>query len=347
MAKVQGEALPDLNATQLRSAAPIDTAQLPPVETHELAAFLDEAATGLQAEYRRIRRRASEDPGTAGDEGEGNWQELLSAWLPGSFPVVTKGRILSENGRLSPQVDVLVLRSGYPRALINKKTYLAGGVLAAFECKLTLKPSHIREAAATSRAVKALVRMGSGTPYDEIYSPIVYGVLAHRTTLRKRPRETIDELLGEQLALDNHPSEMLDIVTVAGLGTWRSSTVILVPSMYNDKPELWKSTQALFGLNPEGGVSRHYMRARASQAGPWTPPEPLLELFEHLVHRLSWDHPEHRFLADYWVRAGKLSAGSVASRGWGLDFMSDEVRRGVTGGRLTNGERWGRWAMGH
>src|SRR5258706_15206214 len=101
---------------------------------------------GLAQEYDRIQKRTREDPGTAGDQVEENWAELLRNWLPATYPVVTKGRIVSENGIASPQVDVLVLQPSYPLSLRNKKLYFAGGVVAAFECKLTLRANHIKKA---------------------------------------------------------------------------------------------------------------------------------------------------------------------------------------------------------
>jgi hypothetical protein len=47
---------------------------------------------------------------------------------------VTKGRILTETGYASPQIDVLILHPSYPKILLDKKMYLSGGVAAAFEC---------------------------------------------------------------------------------------------------------------------------------------------------------------------------------------------------------------------
>jgi hypothetical protein len=44
--------------------------------------------------------------------------------------VVSKGRIISANGITSPQLDILVLSSSYPRGLLTKKLYLAAGVCA-------------------------------------------------------------------------------------------------------------------------------------------------------------------------------------------------------------------------
>ena len=83
---------------------------------HDIHDFVRKAQGDLQAEYLRIRKRATEDPGTAGDQGEENWAALLREWLPDYFQVVTKGRILTDLGYASPQIDVLVLYPSYPKS---------------------------------------------------------------------------------------------------------------------------------------------------------------------------------------------------------------------------------------
>src|SRR5699024_11024499 len=115
------------------------------MKSNDLIDFMNSATQEIENEYIRIQKRATEDPGTAGDQGEENWATLLRNWLPSTFPIVTKGRILSEKGIASPQVDIIVLQPEYPKHLLDKKLYLAGGVLAAFECKVTLKANHIAE----------------------------------------------------------------------------------------------------------------------------------------------------------------------------------------------------------
>src|SRR5947209_474281 len=115
-------------------------------KTHDLYAFMRQLSVEMSAEYDRIQMRATEDSGTAGDQGEENWADLLKDWLPPSYEIVTKGRFISQDGITSPQVDVLVLHGTYPKKLLSKKLYLAAGVAAAFECKITLKASHIAEA---------------------------------------------------------------------------------------------------------------------------------------------------------------------------------------------------------
>ena len=148
-------------------------------KTHDLYDFMRQLSDEMAAEYDRIQKWATEDPGTAGDQGEENWAELLRGWLPSTYKVVTKGRIISQDGRTSPQVDVLVLKDVYPGKLLNKKLYLAAGVAAAFECKTTLAAAYIAEAMETCVKIKDLYPIREGTPYKELHTPIIYGLLAH------------------------------------------------------------------------------------------------------------------------------------------------------------------------
>ena len=148
-------------------------------KSHDLHDFMRQLSNEMAAEYDRIQKRATEDPGTAGDQGEENWAELLRGWLPRTYAVVTKGRIISADGRTSPQVDVLVLKDVYPERLLDKKLYLAAGVAAAFECKTTLTAAHIAKAVQTCVIIKDLYPVREGSPYKELHAPIVYGLLAH------------------------------------------------------------------------------------------------------------------------------------------------------------------------
>ena len=127
-----------------------------PQKTHDLHDFMRQISAEMSAEYDRIQTRAREDPGTAGDQGEENWAELLRDWLPRNYAVVTKGRIISQESVTSPQIDVLVLNGAYPNKLHNKKLYLAAGVAAAFECKTTLKALHIAQAVENCTIIKSL-----------------------------------------------------------------------------------------------------------------------------------------------------------------------------------------------
>jgi hypothetical protein len=68
------------------TAEPQDAPESPP---HELRTFMEESARQMAAEYARITARSSEDPGTAGDEGEEDWAELCEI---GSLARITSRR---------------------------------------------------------------------------------------------------------------------------------------------------------------------------------------------------------------------------------------------------------------
>src|SRR5687767_6920960 len=121
---------------------------------HEFFDFMASVKTSMEREYKQINKRVLEDPGTAGDQVEENWAEFLRGWLPANYPVVTKGRVLNHRGDASPQVDILVLQPNYPMHLRNQKHYFAGGVIAVFECKLTLKATHLKDAFETAKFIK-------------------------------------------------------------------------------------------------------------------------------------------------------------------------------------------------
>lgn len=169
---------------------------------HALADYLEQDQVEIAAEYERIYRRSAEDPGTAGDEGEENWAELLRQWLPPNYQVVIKGRILFPDGAATKQIDVLVLRATYPRRLLVKKLYLSSGVVAAFECKNTLKAEHVAKAAGTAALVKSKTYLRRGTLLDELHAPPVFGLLAHSHSWKAEsstPIDNIDQKVGEVL----------------------------------------------------------------------------------------------------------------------------------------------------
>jgi hypothetical protein len=311
---------------------------------HELEEFVQQNSNQLSSEYTRIRRRAREDPGTAGDEGEENWRELLEKWLPPQFPIVTKGRILGGDGRMSPQVDVLILHPGYPTSLQSKKVYMAGGVVAAFECKLTLKPAHVREAAATARIVRALVPPRTGSLFDELHSPVIFGLLAHRTSLNRNGATRIDQILAGELALDSHPKDALDVVCVANLACWKSWTTVLLRGHLDEK--MWATTREVHDLDIQGSIRQHYARWVAIDwRGPDAPPNPLYVLIGQLLHRLAWEFATYQTLARYWhdAQVTGASGAAVASRSWPLTTLSDGAKGRIEAGGLVSGDLWNRW----
>lgn len=313
-------------------------------KTHDLHDFMRQISVEMSAEYDRIQKRASEDPGTAGDQGEENWAELLRDWLPRSYEVVTKGRIISQEGDTSPQVDVLVLKSSYPKKMLNTKLYLAAGVAAAFECKTTLKASHISEALITCAKIKSFYRNRIGTPYKELHSPIIYGLLAHSHSWKKdksTPEDNIrDKLYDSDTASVHHPRHQLDLLCVADLATWTSSVMTFVgPHHVID----WAPLIPIYGENGSA-VSAYLGHAYSSeqQVEQFTP---IGVLISYLSQKLAWEDPAFRDLADYYRITNIAGTGSGFNRKWSASIYSDEIRSRVETGMSSNGKPWGEWGM--
>lgn len=338
---------------------------------HDLYDFMQQISRDMAAEYKRIYKRATEDPGTAGDQGEENWKDLLGEWLPPTYKVVTKGRIISQDGCVSPQVDVLVLKDVYPKKLLNKKLYLAAGVAAAFECKTTLTTAHIEKAVKTSAKIKNLYPAREGTPYKELHSPVVYGLLAHSHSWKgpnSMPEGNIERKLLESDKLHaSHPRLGLDILCVADLATWISCKMTFVGPRVNRNYE--SSPFSVYGQ--KGAALNSYIGYTTSRdkhvkhsdsilpkiitgSGPPPPPgsqeehfTPVGALISKLSRLLAWENSVLRDLADYYQGTNIAGTGEGEFRSWPSSIYSKKVRRRVVNGNLTSGKAasWDEWRL--
>lgn len=319
-------------------------------KSHDLHDFMRQLSNEMAEEYDRIQKRASEDPGTAGDQGEENWAELLRGWLPRTYEVVTKGRIISEDGHTSPQIDVLVLKSFYPEKLLTKKLYLAAGVAAAFECKTTLQASHIDEAMDTCVKIKNLYPAREGTPYKELHAPIVYGLLAHSHSWKgpnSTPEANIEQKLWESDYLQvTHPRQGLDLLCVADLAAWVLCKMTLIgPQLAPNLPPNSR-VPALSRYGPDGAAVSSYIGHTLSHDNQAEHFTPIGVLISNLSRQLAREDPALRDLADYYlIIAG---AGGGSSRDWPISIYSDRVRPRVEAGHLLSGPglAWDEWNVG-
>ncbi len=293
---------------------------------HDLVDFMSQVSHEMASEYTRIQRRAIDDPGTARDQGEENWAEFLRDWLPATYDVVTKGRLISYDGRTSPQLDILVLKDSYPKKLKSKKLYLAHGVAAAFECKTTLKSSHFRKIMKTSAELKSFFPAPiTGSPYKELHAPFVFGVLAHPHNWKKvksNPLKRIDDCLFEsdQEHL-NHPRETLDLLCVADLATWVSLKMV-----YHGPIQDYGYKWNLSRDRALGSISTGYLghtKENTEQVPQFTPIGALITL---LFSKLAWTNQEMTALAKYYSYSGICGVGSGAMRDWDISLYSEELR---------------------
>jgi len=265
----------------------------------------------MAEEYDRIQKRTKEDPGTAGDQGEENWATLLRNWLPPIFQVVTKGRMINSKGIASPQIDIIVLKPEYPKGLLDRKLYLEGGVLAIFECKLTLKAADLNKFFENSISVKTMQSVPPApTIYNEAQSHIYYGLLAHSHNWVKSANtvEKISKKIFENdIKYVKHPIQMPDMICIADTGCWITSK-LLAPQMDFDSQPYEKSISVFYGCE---------------QANRNNQVKPIGTALKNLLHKLSKEHSGLISLAEYFKKAIP-SLGGGPGRYWAISKVFSE-----------------------
>ena len=225
----------------------------------DLYDFMRQLSVGLAAEYARIQRRVKDDPGIAGAQGEESWAELLRAWLPATYHVVTRGRVVNTRGEAGPEVDILVLHPAYPRHLLQQKYYLAAGVAAVFECKLTLRKRHLRDVAGRCAKVKRIVELETGTPYSELNRGPIFGLLAHAHEWKAGEHgaafEIMQTVFDSQFTRVEHPSEMIDNICIAGTACFQLSREIMLGPYAKDR----HAAELLKDYEVKGGIVTSYV----------------------------------------------------------------------------------------
>jgi len=322
---------------------------------NDLFDYMRNATHLMQSEYERIQKRAVEDPGTAGDNGEENWAALLRQWLPRSYHVVTKGRIMNTEGECGPQVDVLVLSPAYPVALLQKKEYLAGGVIAAFECKLTLKGEHVRTAVKNACEIRRLSRSRRGsTLYLELYSRIGYGLLAHSHVWQgpeSSPLENIQtQLFKTEDTEAQHPDEVLDMICVSDLASWNTMKVVFARELLGKMSDRYESLGVLWDDIKNAGGAIETMHGCFAHEYQQTDEEkqlftPIGSFICSFLQQLAWQDLSMRSLADFFSLAQLLGSGRALSKIWSLSVLSDQLAEKIKREPcLVSGERWNEWS---
>lgn len=315
------------------------------MEVHDIHDFVVSSQRTIEEEYARIQKRATEDPGTAGDQGEENWATLLRQWLPSYFQIVTKGRILTESGYASPQVDVIVLLPSYPKILLDKKLYLAGGVGAAFECKTTLKAGHINSALGTCAALRKNLPKREGTPYKELNSTIIYGLLAHShswTGSSSTPTANIERALWDaDSQFVGHPIQCIDFVCVANLATW---TVLKTTYLSPQLPFYSEAIAAVHGKDGSANSAYVCHAIREKEQNDFF--SPLGALLSGLYSKLAWTFLDMRNLEEYFRKVNLQGSGSGRMRQWPISIYSEKIRERVYKGILSNGVAYDEWHVG-
>lgn len=299
-------------------------------EKHELNYFFTNLDKRISAEYERISRSAAEDPGTAGDQGELNWKEILEKWLPSYFHIVTKGRIINEAGESSPQMDIIILSPEYPKGMLNCKRYLAKGVVAVFECKITLSSRDIIRFFENSKKLQEIVGHEEGTPRKELQSEIFYGLLAHSHAWKKNgsnPRRNITNAI--EKAVRNYieyPIQMPNMICVADLCRWRSFKVVYPTDVNSD---------GITSENLTVGVGYAETSLPANEISP------IGAMIFQVSDFLSWSYPRIRAIQSYMLKLDVEGWGTGNFVKWIKGCLSEKVLAKAS--ELTSEGCWDEW----
>ncbi len=312
------------------------------MDKNDLIDFMQSATNDMAEEYKRIQKRSREDPGTAGDQGEENWATLLRNWLPPTFQIVTKGRIINYAGDTSPQIDILVLRPEYPKHLLDKKLYLAGGVLAALECKVTLRMEHLSPFFDKSIKIKKLPVKRTGTPYRELHSPILYGLLTHSYDISNTKLNAIQNISNKIKNINDEkiytPLLMPDFICVADLSYWSVHKTAV------NNPILYIEEDGTPIIDKERYCQAGYMNYEFSKKNEITL-TPIAALITDFLRRLSFEYSQLKSIAHHFYISGLIPSGSGKMKTFDLDFLSREVKDWLIENSHDRQQKWHEWDL--
>lgn len=169
-----------------------------------------------------IKRDSSRHPDNAGAETEKLFHDLIRKLLPDEFAIVRGGRIATEVEQESPQLDLLILKPGGEKRAYSFNYYPRESVIAAFECKTTLRKSDLDKIARTANSIKGDYAegdalRGSNDDVKPTCTPY-FGILALTCEqgLKEPPVETLAQQFIEKLKY-NTICRQVDVILVPGV----------------------------------------------------------------------------------------------------------------------------------
>jgi hypothetical protein len=308
---------------------------------HDIHDYFYDLSARIKHEYTRISRNSRKDPGTAGDEGEENWAELLRDWLPKDYTIVTKGNLINSHGIISPQIDIIVLKPTYPNLLINRKKYFIDLVSAVFECKLTLRNSDIYKSFETCSKIKKMATPRFGTPYKEMSRLPLFGILSHSSDRKRKSINLIEKAIQKaDLSFIKHPSETPDLICIADLATWAVEKMPLDP---NTPPSLCAANKGVKHL-PSTLYACFYGALRLDINERHKDFYPIGKMLEELYIKLAWEDIRMRDMASFFMKTGPELDFNERSHYWNLDIFDKDIKGKIKWKYLDADCTWNEWA---
>ncbi|WP_316398345.1 hypothetical protein [Bradyrhizobium sp. 33ap4] len=222
----------------------------------------------------------------------------------------------------------------------NEKYVFAGGVVAAFECKLTLRTSDIKRAFSTASIVKRKAPTRLGTPYDELNGAPIFGLLAHSKSLGNdqgwhRLYDAVQKYAAET---SDHPRELLDVICVADTATIALGKHVLVGKGLSEQ-----ELQELNEIGEQSAVAAMYVvQDEAKRHVDLDFSGAILAgLVYDLTYRMAFDDPTIRPWADHLSGLG-FYGGIGIPLYCSEEVLSDEVRQRLKHDGASK-DHWSKW----
>ena len=194
--------------------------------------------------------------------------------------------------------------------------FLAGGVLAAFECKITLKPDHLPKFFKTAKSIKNLTPLkGYRNIYEETHSPIYVGLLAHSHNWSKNGTvERIGNALHKNdIKLVTKPIEIPDLFCIADTCTWTAKKW-LAPQINYYRLDVGECIMT----DSSSDQRENPTITQKSEIAI-----PIATALKSMIHRLSKEHEGLRSLALYFQSTITDSGGGFV-RYWPIKEVFSE-----------------------
>ena len=315
--------------------------EIPAMSKTHLSKFMDSATREMANDFSRLAKCAKEDPGLAGRHGEGTWKAFLENWLPPAYPIVTDKRILFLDGSRSQQWDVLVLHPMYPKGLLDREYCLAAGVTAAFECKLNLRAGDITEALENCIDTRKKSKPINGSPFKELHGRFVCGLLAQSHSWKKANSDPIgnisNQIYKKDLSLVQHPYEMLDLICVSDLATWKGQRnlwkAMNFPILNNlpiQQSDTYVSTAYLCASGKSGECPAFETAPEYAPIAKEHSFSPVGTLIQQLWSRFAWDEPKIRGIGHQITsELGRGVRSAEKGRKWDKSVMTKSTLKAL------------------
>jgi hypothetical protein len=208
-----------------------------------------------------------------------------------------------------------------------------------------LTATHVRKAVETSAELKRNLPNRTGSPYKELNSTVIYGLLNHSHTWKggkSNPLNNVERaLVHADKTFVQHPVECIDFITTSDLATWHSvKMTYLSPRL----PDYDKKLADIYG--PNGSASTSYVCHSIADKNQIDYFRPLGVLLSGLFGKLAWIFPDMRQLDYYFRKVNIAGSGSGSMRLWDINIYSEKIRDRVYNGHLSNGIFFDEWSLG-